>query len=283
MGGVGCTDRGGTRNDQLDDRVAPLGLSDVEVADLAGFLRALESRERPGLGDPAAPARPAMQTVRILDLAGRPVVGETVHVVPCGDRLRGADVLPEPFDLTTDSQGEIQYATPLSTQIRFTMDRRQVANGLPIPDVARAATLLASWYGTAALIVHRGGSTPGFPLEITVELGRNPHLEARLEDWGGVPDAVRSRTRPWRLTRGAILDERTVVYLGSTQEMPDRPAMISIGSGIFGPYEMRSSRAGSVEVDLDAPALPERAFLDSGRTFTEQENADFDDSLCLSR
>ncbi len=134
-------DKGGTPNKYLDRDIAPLKLTDGDVADLVAFLESLTGDTRAGLGDLPSYRREA--TVKIVDLTGKPLSGFTVEVRPFGDRLKGAARRPGAIRAETDRVGRIKFKYPRSTHATLHAPGYEIGEGKPMPDSLTEAEYVA--------------------------------------------------------------------------------------------------------------------------------------------
>ena len=240
-------DKGGTPNPNLDSRIKPLSLTASERLDLVAFLESLSGKERPGLA--AAPAyRRRTLSLTVQDLEGRGMAKLTFSVVPCGDRLRGADVMPATFDVTTGDDGTVSIPLPLSTHVRLESGTHELGLSRPIPDSAVSATLLATPRSVVSVRLRRhGGELPE-----TISARQVPS-RAR------VADGPRSKPLTWTLTRARRLSDGEAIYTTPTVAGAGRvvavlrgPSSVA-GSDVdvtLGAFEMDLSGGASETIDL---------------------------------
>ena len=131
--------RGG-RGPDVDPELRRIRITDAEKEDLLGFLHALTSTQRAGVG----PARRSQRTrLTIVGVDGRPLKGFAVTVRGFGDRLQGGSRAAT-LKLTTDKRGVIEFAFPAWTHVCLEADRHEIARGMPIPDSVRKLELRAA-------------------------------------------------------------------------------------------------------------------------------------------
>jgi cytochrome c peroxidase len=131
--------KGGTANDHLDSLLHPLDMTDADVADVVAFLEALTGDERAGLG-PVGELRAAEITVRVENIDGSPAPGVSVVVTPFGDRLAGTSAMPRAATVTTDADGRVAVAMPLTTHVVVTTENGGATG--PLPDWTETATIV---------------------------------------------------------------------------------------------------------------------------------------------
>lgn len=232
-------DRGGTPNEHLDEAVVPLHLTDGQKADLVAFLESLTGEERVGLA-PRPRYRPDETRVQIRDLHGEPLADRVVRVIPAGDRLRGTDAMPEPFEVTTDAWGRVAFEFPLSTQVRLETDGYEIGLSRLIPDWSRKVDLTATPLDTISVLVRRATST-ALPDRITLQ---------PMAGRGQTSDAVISMRRVQRIDSDtslyAVPREKALVgratqvsVLLSMTGHPSQTFVLDLRGGQAEPFDMR--------------------------------------------
>ncbi len=227
-------DGGGTPHAQLDPKIKPLGLSAGERGDLVAFLEALSGDERAGLG--AEPHYRAPKTrVRVKSADGRDVTDLKVRVRPAGDRLRGTDAMPEPFECTTDAWGWIEFSFPASTHVLLEADDVELGVSRLLPDWLRRYEVVAVPRSTVAVRVRRAEESDPLPAQ----------LELRpLAASGQTSDALVT------LYRAQRLDANTNLY---TARREDVQAALGVPTRGLVAMQLRNVGGGSgvYEIDVD--------------------------------
>jgi mono/diheme cytochrome c family protein len=168
-----------------DPGLARVGFSAGEVRDLAAFLRALTSEERPGLAPVAWRERAARTRLTFVDADGAPLADLPVRLLAAGDRLPGAQADRGPIaTLRTDAEGRVEYAPPPWTHVRLVLpDGVASPDGPLVPDTCRRARVRLDVRGTVRLwLTLPAGVEP--PATVVGD-----HVEATL-----FPDRRRPRT-----------------------------------------------------------------------------------------
>ncbi len=160
-------DEGGTPNAHQDSRIRKLDLSDRDVGDLVAFLEALSGDERAGLGAVSS-TRPERVRVQIQGIDGRGVSRLTVRVRPRGDRLVGADAMPESFEVRTDREGLLTFPFPASTHVVLEAHGMEIGESRLLPDWTEQTTVLAVPLDTIAVVVRKGPGIRRLPSEISM-------------------------------------------------------------------------------------------------------------------
>lgn len=244
-------DKGGTPNDHLDARIRPLSLSATERDDLVSFLESLTGRERAGLAGLPEYRRGRLH-VRVEDLGGNPVKGLAVRVVPCGDRLRGTDAMPEPFDVRTDAEGGADVTLPKSTHVRLEADGFELGLSRPIPDWVATTTLLATPKTAISVRVRKSASLAELPA----------WFEAR-------PVGPVQSDTPWKLTRIHTLSADEAVYTLNAEPAARRAVVSLVLEGVANPlgtFEIDLAGGASETIDLGASELLHPEAGQIGRT-----------------
>ncbi len=133
---------GGTANKHLDPKIEKLDLTAQDKQDLVAFLKTLSGDARPGLGR-LPEHRPSETHVTLRDVEGERLGGVKVTIRPTGDRLAGADKMPDPFTVTTFKSGKFRFPFPASTHVALEVEGYEIAGGRLIPDCARDVQFLA--------------------------------------------------------------------------------------------------------------------------------------------
>jgi cytochrome c peroxidase len=239
---VAYYDKGGTPNAHLDERIKPLSLTAVERMDLVAFLETLSGDERAGLGSVPSYRRRSL-ALTIDDLEGRGLSKLRVRVVPCGDRLRGADEMPAPFDVTTAPDGTLSFEFPLSTHVRLESATHEIGLSRPIPDWVGSATLFATPVSVVSVRVKRTPGGADLPATIDARV-----LALRVATPGGGP----SESVKLTLTRALRLSADEAVYTTS----PDRAGRVVVQLtdqlADLGAFELDLSGGASETIDLGA-------------------------------
>ncbi len=252
-------DKGGTPNEHLDARIRPLSLSATDRDDLVTFLESLTGSERAGLGGVPEYRKETLR-VRIEDLGGNPVKGLAVRVVPCGDRLRGTDAMPEPFDVRTDAEGDAVVSIPKSTQVRLEADGYELGLSRPIPDWVAKTTLLATPKTAISVRVRRSATLKELPA----------WFEAQRNEFEFQAGNVAS-AKPWRLTRIRTISADEAIYTLNAEPAARRTAVSLVLEGVvensLGTFEIDLAGGASETIDLGAAELlhPEFAQVEGGR------------------
>jgi cytochrome c peroxidase len=247
---VSYYDRGGTPNPHLDARIKPLSLSTEEKMDLVAFLESLTGDERPGLGSVPSYRRRSL-SLTVQDLEGRGMPKMQLRVVPCGDRLRGADEMPAPFPVTTTEDGTVSFAFPLSTHVRVECDSHEIGLSRPIPDWVATATLFATPMSVVSVRVKR---TPGCAeLPATIAAQRLP-----MRVGGNAGDQT-----PFTLKRALRLSADEALYTTSPRRDGRVVAKLTCPGepGDLGTFEIDLAGGASETIDLGTaedlhPELP---------------------------
>src|SRR5262245_24388198 len=253
---VSYYDKGGTANPHLDSRIKPLGLTTAERMDLVAFLEALSGSERAGLGSAPSYRRRSL-SLTIDDLEGRGLPKMRVRVVPCGDRLRGTDEMPAPFDVTTAADGTVSFEFPLSTHVRLESATHEIGLSRPIPDWVGSATLFATPVSVVSVRVKRAEG--GAPLPSTISASQSGRF---VTSRGQMPDPPK-----FTLTRALRLSEDEAIYTASPERVGRIVVTLSAeGQPDMGTYELDLSGGASETIDIGTaenlhPELP-KEFLD---------------------
>jgi cytochrome c peroxidase len=174
-----------TSDPAADPALPRVDFSEDEVRDLAAFLRALTSDERPGLAPVAWRERAGRTRLAFADADGAPLADLPVRLVPAGDRLPGAPAGPGPIvTLRTDEDGEVAYTPPAWTHARLVLpDGVASPDGALVPDTCRKARVRVAVRGTVRLWLTLPASVAP-PATVVAD-----HMEATL-----FPDRRRPRT-----------------------------------------------------------------------------------------
>jgi len=177
------------------------------------------------------------------DLEGRGLSKLRLRVVPCGDRLRGADEMPAPFDVTTAPDGTLSFEFPLSTHVRLECATHEIGLSRPMPDWVGSATLFATPLSVVSVRVKRAPGGADLPATIDARV-----LALRVATQGGGP----SESMKLTLTRALRLSADEAVYTTS----PDRAARVVVKmtdqSADLGAFELDLSGGASETIDLGA-------------------------------
>jgi cytochrome c peroxidase len=248
---VAYYDKGATPNPHLDARIKPLSLDAAERMDLVAFLESLSGDERAGLGSVPSYRRRSL-ALTVDDLEGRGMPKLRLRVVPCGDRLRGADEMPAPFDVTTAPDGTVSFEFPLSTHVRLESATHEIGLSRPIPDWVGSATLFATPVSVVSVRVKRAPGGAELPATIAARV-----LGLRVTTPG------RGSTEPmnFTLTRALRLSADEAVYTTA----PDRAGRVVVKMtdqlADLGAFEVDLAGGASETIDLGAaenvhPELP---------------------------
>lgn len=237
-------DRGGTPNEHLDARIRPLSLTPADRADLVEFLVSLTGSERPGLGG-VPEYRKATLRVRVEDLGGKPVKDLAVRVVPCGDRLRGTEAMPEPFEVRTDADGGADVALPKATHVRLEADGFELGLSRPIPDWVASTTLLATPKSAISVRVRKSAALRELPAWFEVQRAMP---EFQFESGRGSDQAL-------KLTRVRNLSGDEAIYTLNAPTDRHRTVVSLVLAGVqdpLGTFEIDLAGGMSETIDLGA-------------------------------
>ncbi len=237
---------GGTENPGLDPHVSAVDLDEQERDDLVAFLESLTGDTRPGLGQLPNYRRETTR-VRIMSLAGQPVEGLTVRVVPTGDRLDGTDAMPKGVEVVSEKWGWIEFPFPASTHVRLEADDYEIGLDRMIPDSLRKTTVLATPNDMVSVRVIRSDNTTKLP----------PSLELRPRSTNGrvTYDAAVYLTRVQTRGRGEAVYAAhrvdVVAAVPSIMREEDLVAMtLTLPGNISGTFEIDLRGGQSDPIDL---------------------------------
>jgi hypothetical protein len=168
--------KGCTPDPRLSSEIRAFEASDQDVADLVSFLESLTGDTRPGLAPSAWTQRAKTTRVRVLGPYG-PMSGIEVTVLPAGDLLPGAG--PDRSSIqrrTTDKDGWIEYAPPLTTHSRIVLPEG-MENETPefVPDTCKETVVRTPTVGRAVVVLELPAQAmPPKSLEATHDIQNLP-------------------------------------------------------------------------------------------------------------
>ncbi len=221
-------DEGGTPNAHLSRHVKPLDLTDRQVKDLVAFLEeGLTSYERPGLG-PIPAHRPDETVITLVTLAGKPVKGIEVEVIPYGDRFQGVPRTDKPTKLVSDKRGRIKFTFPPTTHVLLGARGFEIGLSRPIPDYVDAMTLMVTPMDQVVMRVRASDKGPRLPAILHATHMKNGRVDGgnfvQLKKLRSLGDRSALYTAPARKALGV----RTVVL-----DIRKKKAKNSLRLGMF--------------------------------------------------